>query len=125
MSSYSLSYPGNDIRRAQHFDDLPLSWKETIARSIEQRKFTSHRKFPKTESLKDCMDRSIPFYTKRIREEAVKKGKRVLITSHENAFPWYSDAPLRYTRRRNESVAFAEWFGTSSCVFESCCVACV
>jgi 2,3-bisphosphoglycerate-dependent phosphoglycerate mutase len=31
------------------------------------------------------MDRSIPFYTNRIREDAVNKGKRVLITSHENA----------------------------------------
>ena len=31
------------------------------------------------------MDRSIPFYTKRIIPEAVAKKKRVLITSHENA----------------------------------------
>ena len=31
------------------------------------------------------MDRSIPFYTQRIQREAVEKGKRVLITSHENA----------------------------------------
>jgi len=31
------------------------------------------------------MDRSIPFYTKQIYKEAVMKGKRVLITSHENA----------------------------------------
>ena len=44
-----------------------------------------HRKFPKTESLWDCMQRSIPFYTQRIVPEAVNKGKRVLITSHENA----------------------------------------
>lgn len=31
------------------------------------------------------MQRSIPFYTDRIVPEAVNKGKRVLITSHENA----------------------------------------
>lgn len=31
------------------------------------------------------MQRSIPFYTQRIVPEAVDKGKRVLITSHENA----------------------------------------
>jgi broad specificity phosphatase PhoE len=31
------------------------------------------------------MDRSIPFYTQRIQKEAIDKGKRVLITSHENA----------------------------------------
>merc|ERR1719445_991794 len=49
------------------------------------RKLSIHRKFPKTESLKDCMDRSIPFYTQKIVPEAVKQGKRVLITSHENA----------------------------------------
>ena len=85
VSSYSLNYPGNDERRAKHFKDLPISIRESINRSIERRKPTIHRKFPKTESLKDCMDRSIPFYTERIRREAVDNGKRVLITSHENA----------------------------------------
>jgi 2,3-bisphosphoglycerate-dependent phosphoglycerate mutase len=83
-SSYSQSYPGNDQRRTKHFDDLGIAWGETINRSLEQHKLVIHRKFPKTESLKDCMDRSIPFYTKEICK-AVDKGKRVLITSHENA----------------------------------------
>lgn len=85
VSSYSLNYPGNDERRSKHFKDLRYSVTETVKRSIENREFSLHRKFPKTESLKDCMDRSIPFYTNRIREDAVDKGKRVLITSHENA----------------------------------------
>lgn len=85
VSSYSLNYPGNDERRAQHFKDLRFSVRESIARSLEKKRLSLHRKFPKTESLKDCMDRSIPFYTKRIKDEAVKNGKRVLITSHENA----------------------------------------
>lgn len=85
VSSFSRNYPGNDERRSKHFKDLPFSISETIKRSLENKRLTPHRRFPKTESLKDCMDRSIPFYTKRIREEAVAKGKRVLITSHENA----------------------------------------
>lgn len=84
-SSYSLSYPGNDERRAKHFKDIRISLSETINRSFEKRRLSVHRKFPKTESLKDCMDRSIPYYTQRIQRDAVEKGKRVLITSHENA----------------------------------------
>uniref|UniRef100_A0A7S0AFH5 phosphoglycerate mutase (2,3-diphosphoglycerate-dependent) n=1 Tax=Minutocellus polymorphus TaxID=265543 RepID=A0A7S0AFH5_9STRA len=84
-SSYSFSYPGNDLRRTKYVKDLRISWSESIIRSIESRKLQIHRKFPKSESLKDCMARSIPFYTDRICNEAVNKGKRVLITSHENA----------------------------------------
>jgi bisphosphoglycerate-dependent phosphoglycerate mutase len=116
VSSYSLSYPGNDYKRTKYVKDLRISLMETINRSIEAKKFQVssfnvcthssserisdhlsisalnqspkfqvHRKFPKTESLWDCMQRSIPFYTERIVPEAVNKGKRVLITSHENA----------------------------------------
>lgn len=44
-----------------------------------------HRKFPKHESLKDCMDRTIPFFTECITPEAIEPGKRVLISSSENA----------------------------------------
>ena len=84
-SSYSYHYPGNDIRRTKYVEDLHISLTETICRSIEDRKFTLHRKFPKSESLKDCMARAIPYYTEKIYAEAVAKGKRVLITSHENA----------------------------------------
>lgn len=85
VSSYSLSYPGNDYKRTKYVKDLRISLMETINRSIEAKKLQVHRKFPKTESLWDCMQRSIPFYTQRIVPEAVNKGKRVLITSHENA----------------------------------------
>jgi 2,3-bisphosphoglycerate-dependent phosphoglycerate mutase len=84
-SSYSIHYPGNDERKAKHIHDLPISWRESLVRSIEQRKFVVHHKFPKTESLQDCMARSIPFYTHCIHPEAVHRGQRVLITSHENA----------------------------------------
>jgi len=85
VSSYSLSYPGNDYRRTKYVKDLRISLTETINRSLEAKRLQVHRKFPKTESLWDCMQRSIPFYTQRIVPEAVNKGKRVLITSHENA----------------------------------------
>jgi 2,3-bisphosphoglycerate-dependent phosphoglycerate mutase len=85
VSSYSLSYPGNDYKRTKYVKDLRISLSETINRSWESKKLQIHRKFPKAESLWDCMQRSIPFYTQRIVPEAVDKGKRVLITSHENA----------------------------------------
>ena len=85
VSSYSFDYPGNDKRRIKYVKDLRISFTETVCRSIEGKKLSIHRKFPKTESLFDCMNRSIPFYTERIVPEAVAKGKRVLITSHENA----------------------------------------
>jgi 2,3-bisphosphoglycerate-dependent phosphoglycerate mutase len=85
VSSYSLSYPGNNCKRTKYVKDLHISLTETINRSIEAKSLQIHRKFPKTESLWDCMQRSIPFYTQRIVPEAVDKGKRVLIASHENA----------------------------------------
>ena len=58
-SSFSLNYPGNDYRRTKYVKDLRISWTETITRSLEDRKLQFHRKFPKTESLSDCMDRSV------------------------------------------------------------------
>lgn len=85
VSSYSFNYPGNDERRIKYVNDMRISFTDTICRSIENRKFTIHRKFPKCESLKDCMARSIPFYTQKIVPEAIANNKRVLITSHENA----------------------------------------
>jgi hypothetical protein len=62
-----------------------FSARETLIRSIESGKFSLHRKLPKSESLKDCMDRTIPFYTDCIVPEAINQGKRVLISSSENA----------------------------------------
>lgn len=85
VSSYSVHYPGNDVRRTKDVKDLRISFSETLFRSILERQFKIHRKFPKAESLKDCMARSLPFYTEKIVPEAVSKGKRVLIASHENA----------------------------------------
>ena len=85
VSSYSFNYPGNDKRKIKYVSDLRISVTETFCRSVEERKLSIHRKFPKSESLKDCMDRSIPFYSHRIVPEAIARNKRVLITSHENA----------------------------------------
>jgi 2,3-bisphosphoglycerate-dependent phosphoglycerate mutase len=59
VSSYSLNYPGNDYSRTKYVKDLRVSWSETINRSWEERKFRIHRKFPKHESLHDCMQRSV------------------------------------------------------------------
>mmetsp|Transcript_6883 Transcript_6883/g.15713 ORF Transcript_6883/g.15713 Transcript_6883/m.15713 type:complete len:916 (-) Transcript_6883:103-2850(-) len=85
VSSFSPQYPGNDIRYKKYLIDIRISVSETLIRSIESKKFSVHRKLPKSESLKDCMDRTIPFFTENIMPEAIGKGKRVLIASSENA----------------------------------------
>eukprot|EP00978_Attheya_sp_CCMP212_P007475 scaffold17324_cov53-Attheya_sp.AAC.3 len=85
VSSYSPAYPGNEYHLNNYVKDMRISLSETFFRTIQDRKFALHRKFPKSESLKDTMDRSIPFYTDKIVPEAVANGKRVLISSHENA----------------------------------------
>jgi len=84
VSSFSQNYPGNDPRY-RYIRDVRYSLKESAIRSIETGKIRLARKLPKTESLKDCMDRTIPYFLERIAEDAVKKNKRVLISSSENA----------------------------------------
>jgi bisphosphoglycerate-dependent phosphoglycerate mutase len=56
-----------------------------MIRSIERGEPVLMRKLPKSESLKDCMDRTIPYFVERIMPDAVEQGKRVLISSSENA----------------------------------------
>jgi len=85
VSSFSPHYPGNDRRYVKYLNDVRVSVTESLIRSIEEGRPSLHRKLPKSESLKDCMDRTIPFYTDRIVPEAVNQGKRVLISSSENA----------------------------------------
>lgn len=85
VSSFSKDYPGNDPRYYKYLNDVRFSVRESIIRSIEKGKPRLHRKFPKSESLKSCMDRTVPFYTERIVPDAVSQGKRVLISSSENA----------------------------------------
>jgi len=85
VSSFSSDYPGNDPRYVKYLKDLRFSVRESLIRSIEKGRPTMHRKLPKAESLKDCMDRTIPYFTERIVPEAINQGKRVLISSSENA----------------------------------------
>lgn len=84
VSSFAQQYPGND-RRYEGLRDVRWSFRETIIRSIEAGRPQLHRKLPKTESLRDCMDRTIPFFKEAIVPDAIAKGKRVLISSSENA----------------------------------------
>ena len=83
VSSFSLDYPGNDVRY-KYIYDLRISISESIMRSFDSGKIVLHRKLPKSESLKDCMSRVIPYYVGQI-EPRVSEGKRVLISSSENA----------------------------------------
>ena len=85
VSSFSPQYPGNDMRYNKYLKDLRISISETLIRWIESGKFSPQRKLPKSESLKDCMDRTIPYFTDQIMPEAISEGKRVLIASSENA----------------------------------------
>lgn len=85
VSSFSQHYPGNDLRYQKYLKDRRISVRESMIRSIEKGKIVIQRKLPKTESLKDCMDRTIPYFKERIAKEAVDQGKRVLISSSENA----------------------------------------
>jgi 2,3-bisphosphoglycerate-dependent phosphoglycerate mutase len=84
VSSFSVDYPGNDPRY-KVINDIRISLSETIMRSFDSGKPTLERKLPKSESLKDCMDRTIPYYKQQIVPDALEKGKRVLISSSENA----------------------------------------
>ena len=84
-SSFSSVYPGNDDRYVKNVQDVRFSIFESLIRSISHGKLELHRKFPKTESLKDCMSRTIPYYTDIIVPNSIEKGKSVLISSSENA----------------------------------------
>jgi bisphosphoglycerate-dependent phosphoglycerate mutase family 1 len=85
VSSFSPHYPGNDKRYQKYLRDVRYSFRESVIRSIEKGKIILQRKLPKTESLKDCMDRTIPYFVERIAKDAVDQEKRVLISSSENA----------------------------------------
>jgi len=85
VSSFSQHYPGNDARYVENVLDVRISAKESLIRSLERGRVSIHRKLPRTESLKDCMDRTIPYFVNNIQENAIGKGKSVLIASSENA----------------------------------------
>jgi 2,3-bisphosphoglycerate-dependent phosphoglycerate mutase len=85
ISSFSSIYPGNDDRYVSNVVDVRYSVFESLIRSIGDGKLELHRKFPKTESLKDCMQRTIPYYVDKIVPDSIAQGKNVLIASSENA----------------------------------------
>lgn len=85
VHSFSPSYPGNHKRYVRFMRDVPYSIRESLIRSIALGKPTLSRQFPKTESLQDCMRRTIPYLIHNIQPEAIDQGKRVLIASSENA----------------------------------------
>jgi len=85
VSSFSPLYPGNDERYVTYVTDVRNSVRETIIRSIEAGRLELHPKLPKSESLKDCMERTIPYWSDVIVPQSIKEGKSVLISSSENA----------------------------------------
>jgi 2,3-bisphosphoglycerate-dependent phosphoglycerate mutase len=85
VSSFSQNYPGNDERYRKNMKDVRHSARESLIRTIESGKLKLERKIPKTESLEDCMGRTLPYFTNQIYPQAVEQGKRVLVSSSENA----------------------------------------
>jgi len=80
VSSCSLSYPGNDYSRTKYVKDLRISFSETFNRSWEERRLKIHRKFPKHESLHDCMQRSVRI--------VLRVVKAVLLRNIHSARSW-------------------------------------
>jgi len=85
VSSFSPFYPGNDDRYVNYVADIKVSYFETIIRSLAHGRLEVHRDFPKTESLQDCMERTLPYFTDEILPRVVKEKKNVLVASSENA----------------------------------------
>ena len=85
ISSFSADYPGNDERYVSYVKDIRPSFSESIIRSLAHKKLEVHKKFPKAESLKDCMDRTIPYFRDVIVPASIDQNKNVLIASSENA----------------------------------------
>ena len=66
-------------------DQLPTSWTQSLIRSLAHGRLERHPALPQTESLRDCMERTIPFFRDVIVPDALDRGKTVLIASSENA----------------------------------------
>jgi len=84
-SPFSPNYPGNDERYVKYVHDLPFSFRQSLIRSLGHGRVERHRKLPRTESLKDTMDRAIPYYQDVILPDTIAKNRTVLIASSENA----------------------------------------
>ena len=62
VDSFSRHYPGNDATYRQHARDVRFSARESLVRSLAAGRPQLHRKLPKTESLHDCMQRTVPYW---------------------------------------------------------------
>ena len=65
--------------------DLPTSWVQSLIRSLAHGRLERHPALPQTESLRDCMECTIPYFRDVILPDALDAGKSVLIVSSENA----------------------------------------
>lgn len=72
VSSFSPLYPGNDERYVTYVTDVRNSVRESLIRSIEAGRLELHPKLPKCESLRDCMERTIPYW----RSAAAARARR-------------------------------------------------
>mmetsp|Transcript_3224 Transcript_3224/g.4867 ORF Transcript_3224/g.4867 Transcript_3224/m.4867 type:complete len:685 (+) Transcript_3224:25-2079(+) len=84
VDAFSSYYPGNDPRYVETIKDLPISLWQTLIRSLEAGKLQVARKMPRTESLKDCMKRTRPYFRSNILVN-MEKNKNTLVVSSENA----------------------------------------
>ena len=85
-SPFSPVFPGNDERYVKYVDDMPRSFRQCVIRSLGHGRLElHHRRMPRTESLRDCMERTIPFFKDRILPESIERNKTVLVASSENA----------------------------------------
>eukprot|EP00471_Norrisiella_sphaerica_P000224 CAMPEP_0184484750 /NCGR_PEP_ID=MMETSP0113_2-20130426/6426_1 /TAXON_ID=91329 /ORGANISM="Norrisiella sphaerica, Strain BC52" /LENGTH=825 /DNA_ID=CAMNT_0026865871 /DNA_START=476 /DNA_END=2954 /DNA_ORIENTATION=- len=85
VDSFSQHYPGNDQRYVEMVTDIPISGWQTLIRSLEAGKLQIARKMPRTESLKDCMRRTIPYFRTDIMKNLYQTKKNTLVVSSENA----------------------------------------
>jgi len=86
VDAFSPHYPGNDQRYVETIKDMPISPWQTLIRSLEARKLLISRRMPRTESLKDCMARTIPYFKSDILKKSLfKEQKNTLVVSSENA----------------------------------------
>ena len=84
VSPFSPHYPGNDERYTTYAHDLPVSLLQSAIRSLAHGQLEEHPALPRAESLKDCMERAVPYYVDTI-QPALDARKNVLVASSENA----------------------------------------
>ena len=81
-------------RYVNNIDDVRVSLTQTIMRSYDLGRLSIHRKLPRTESLKDCMERTIPYWTSTIEPEVSWGGTFVDLTPPHGLAPLFHSLPL-------------------------------